>query len=355
MEDDSGHGSRGARATDDPSLREAVRAAYGLAAAPVDLGGSSSLNLLADDGVDRFVVRVYRAHVTAGRLADIQRVRRVLREAAVPVAQTVRTREGAEWVVAGGRLVEVERFVEHDAAMSSWPRLARGMPWLARIHSVLAGVTVGPEGRHPLFANHVHAADVLEWTRRGTERMRRWGPREVHLAEQADRLAEAVDAAMTPLRERLPPPQLVHGDFWDDNVLLRRGRVVLVTDFEFVGERPRIDDLALTLYFAESTLGAVDEDGRLGRLCALVDAYDSALSHPLSPAERAALPVALARQPLWGIGRWVALLDDEAAARRHAATLTDDLRRARQVLDRLPRWQAAMAGMKARSRGRSRR
>jgi hypothetical protein len=32
------------------------------------------------------------------------------------------------------------------------------------------------------------------------------------------------------------------------------------------------------------------------------------------------LPWAIARQPLWGIGGWVAMLDDQDTARAHADT-----------------------------------
>ena len=58
------------------------------------------------------------------------------------------------------------------------------------------------------------------------------------------------------------PRQLVHGDFWDNNVFFRDNRVVLVTDFDFMGERARIDDLALTLYYTNSTFSEdpVSED-----------------------------------------------------------------------------------------------
>jgi Ser/Thr protein kinase RdoA (MazF antagonist) len=59
----------------------------------------------------------------------------------------------------------------------------------------------------------------------------------------AEELAELVGQAEAGLVARLPR-QLVHGDFWDNNVLFRHGRPVLVCDFDFMGERARIDDLA---------------------------------------------------------------------------------------------------------------
>jgi Ser/Thr protein kinase RdoA (MazF antagonist) len=73
----------------------------------------------------------------------------------------------------------------------------------------------------------------------------------------AEELAELVTQAETRLVSRLPR-QLVHGDFWDNNVLFRGGRVVLLADFDFLGERARIDDLALTLHCARCDL---DSDG----------------------------------------------------------------------------------------------
>jgi homoserine kinase type II len=74
-----------------------------------------------------------------------------------------------------------------------------------------------------------------------------------------------------------------------------------------------------------------------------VDAYDSGLDHPLTPRERAALPLALARQPLWWVGRWLALLDDEELARQGLAEMAADVGWALQIMREVGRWQAAFA------------
>jgi Ser/Thr protein kinase RdoA (MazF antagonist) len=124
----------------------------------------------------------------------------------------------------------------------------------------------------------------------------------------------------------------------------RGARPVLVADFDFMGERARIDDLALTLHCARSDLDADGGSAReRARLSHLVASYDAGLDLPLSADERAALPVAMARQPLSSIGVWVARLDDKAAARRHAARVTPELVAARQLMTELGRWQDAFA------------
>jgi homoserine kinase type II len=263
----------------------------------------------------------------------------------VPCAPPVPTLEGAPWVSLLGRLVEVEAYVDHDAALDSWPRLQVGMALLARTHDLLRQVRTAEEGRRPRFANHLEPAEVAAAVRRGTRRIRGWRPTpaERRVAAVAEELAELVTQAETGTRlESRLPRQMVHGDFWDNNVLFRHGRPVLLADFDFMGERARVDDLALTLHCARADLGAqgdpAEEPARLGRLVA---GYDAALDLRLSPAERAALPLAMARQPLSAMGGWVARLDDEAAARRHAAGVGPELVAALQIMTDLARWRDA--------------
>lgn len=348
-EDDAAGGRRGLRARPSPKLCAAVRTQYGMdvSSGDADLGGSSSLNLLAVSSEEgRCVVRVYRPYVTAARVAAIQRVRRVLNAGGVPCSETVATREGKPWLLFGGRIIEAERYVARDAVMNSWERIEAGLPLLGRIHSLLQTVMVGEDAKKPVFANYVAPQNALDATLRGSRRIRAWNPtpQEARLADAAEELAHQVSAAEKNVVSGLPQ-QLVQGDYWDNNVFFREGRVVLVTDFDFMGERARIDDLALTLYFTNAAFSSEEPspDARLGRLGRLVNAYDSGLDSPLSRRERAALPLAIARQPLWSVGGWIALLDDEARARRHANGMGTEVEWALNVVRDLDRWQAAFA------------
>lgn len=345
--DDARGGLRGLRARPSQRLLDVIRSRWGIdcGSHPVDLGGSSNLNLLVSDRADRFVVRVYRPYVTAERLRDAHLVRSVLDTAGVPCGDLVPTRDGQSWVVFEGRLVEVERFVERDAQMDSWERLEIRLPVLGRIHTVLRDLEVGEAGTSPMFANHVDSPEALERTLRGTRRIRAWDPSppELRLATDAEDLARLVTRAERPLADQLPR-QLVHGDFWDNNVFFRGGSVVFVTDFDFMGERARIDDLALTLFFTcMEFLEEPVSDDQLGRLRRLIDAYDAGSDDPLTATERAALPPAIARQPLWSIGGCVASLDDKEAARQHAAAMAPGVRWALSLIGEVDRWQAVLA------------
>jgi Ser/Thr protein kinase RdoA (MazF antagonist) len=342
--DDAGGGRRGSRAVESAELWEVLSA--GWAESPQhgrDLGGSLNLNLLVSRGDDGLVVRVHRPSVSQARLQDIQAVRDRLDHAGVPCPALVAARDGARWARAGDRLVEVERFIPHDAAMNTPHRLARGLPLLGRIHALLAGLEVSPAGRAAEFANHIEPGHVLAGTRAGTARIRSWHPpAERRMAAQAERLAEQVTAGEAGRAARLPR-QLVHGDFWDDNVFFRGQDPAFVADFGFIAERARIDDVALTLYYADTQFGLATSQHRIAALRPLVHAYASGLGTPLTDAERQALPWAIARQPLWGIGGWVTLLDDEHTARAHARATSPAIGRALQLITDIHTWRDGLS------------
>src|SRR5215207_9740711 len=103
--DDADGGRRGLRARSGPGLRRALRDHWGLGLSTeaVDLGGSSSLNLLVGDADRRYVARIHRPHLTPQRLDAIHQARRALLVGGVPCAPPVPTRQGAPWASFEGR------------------------------------------------------------------------------------------------------------------------------------------------------------------------------------------------------------------------------------------------------------
>jgi homoserine kinase type II len=311
---------------------------------PVDLGGSNNLNLHLPGPGGGWVARVYCPWTSPARLRALQHVRSALVSAGLPFATTVAARDGRSSVSFEGRAVEVERYVGGER-MTIGDLLRTGMGVLGRIHDVLAGVDVPSAARSAPFPNHVEASRALAWTRAGTARIRADGPAtddRLRAADLADELAAALAEAERPLHDHLPR-QLVHGDFWDNNVLFQGDDIVLILDLDFMGERARIDDLALTLYYTNSTLGpGYGDPHRIAMLRSLVDRYDRGLTRKLSAAERAALPYALARTVLTFVGM-LASIDDAAA--RHALVweITPDLQWSLDLARAVDRWQAGFA------------
>lgn len=328
-----------------PAAMQALENRFRLvpAAEPRDLGGSFSLNVLVETAESRFVARVYGTETGPARLRAIQRVRRHLGAGGVPAPEQVLTTDGQPFVDMDGHLLEVERYVEHNANMDTWHRLEIGLPYLGRVHTLLRTLQIGAAGRRAPVANHIEPDRALAGTLRGAARMRSWNPtpEELELASAAEDLARLVHEAERDAVSHLPR-QMVHGDFWDNNVLFHHDQVVLVTDLGFMAERLRVDDLALTLFFASATIGGeyLSEE-RMLQLRRLVDAYDSGLTEPLTPAERRAIPAAIARQPLWSMGWWVPALPDVRQARRHAASRAIDVQWALGLMRNLQAWQEA--------------
>ena len=344
--DDAAGGRRGLRGQLSPALLDALKEHYAIVPAeePTDLGGSSNLNLLVNDGRRKLVMRVYRRSVSVARLVDIQNARRQLAAAGFPCLTPIPSRTGSDWTGVGSRLIEVEEYVEADGRMNTRHRVVSGLRVLGGMHNVLRKLNTSSASEAPPFVNYVAPEDLVASCRRGVARIRSWGPteEETRLAELAEELAYAVSVADRGLDHSSITRQVVHGDFWDNNVLYLGPDIVLIHDFDHMGRRARIEDVALTIYFLNSErTDAGEENG--SRLRRMVDAYDSRLDEPLSAAERAALPVAIARQPLWSVGGWIAELDDEVAARDHASGLLERVEFAREMMRTLRRWQDTLA------------
>jgi hypothetical protein len=327
-------------------LLDHIRNTYSLAGVEVtmDLGGSRHQNVLLTTGYGMYIIRLHPPSMTLDRLLAIQAARKALALGGVPSTIVRPTRAGESWTRYDGQLVELGAYVDYHGKMDSWDRLEVGLPLLGRAHTILKTLSLNPAGRRPATAPHLGPGEVAEWTTRAALRLRMWHPDASveRFLRAAEDLTEALRKAEEPFRGRLPA-QLVHGDFWDNSVLFRNGKVVLVTGLDFMGDRPRVEDLAWTLYransaFADDPLSA----RRLRRLRVLVDAYESGLGEPLSPTERKALPLAIARAPLF-LMRQLALLERKEDVYRPIADAGPDLVWAMSLVDNLPRWQEAFA------------
>ncbi len=228
--------------------------------------------------------------------------------------------------------------------MSTWAQLLDGMRMLGRIHTVLSGITAPPGTRHAPAANHIEAADASQTTRRACSAIRSWASSvdEERIASLSEELANALLSAGEEATREFPR-QLLHGDFWDNNVKFRDGSVVAVLDLDFMEEGARIDDLALVLYYANSGSTLASDRSPLERMQALrelVDAYDSGLERHLSQEERAALPLVLARTPL-KYARHLLLRTSATEQRAVAQAEAPDLEWALSIAKHPVPWQRA--------------
>ena len=329
-----------------PGILTAVRDRYQLSwhGEPVDLGGSSNLNVHLPAESGGYVLRVHRSWVSGPRLTAVQDVRSRLVRAGLPFLEPIQTLDRLGWLeLDGHHLLEVENYVSGED-MDMGDRLLASMPVLARIHDELSRIDAGPAARQAPSASHVEARLALDSTRRAAAAIRAWAasPEEERIAALSERLAAELQLAERPYVGVLPR-QLVHGDFWDNNVRFRDLEIVAVLDLDFMEERPRIDDLALTLYYVNSTLGPDRRASeRAAALGSLVRAYDRALERPMSSAERAALPFAIARTVL-AFTRHLALRDDEGEQREVAMAWSSDLGWSLEMVRDAARWQQAFA------------
>jgi Ser/Thr protein kinase RdoA (MazF antagonist) len=308
----------------------------------VELGGSSTLNLRLQTTEAVYVVRLYRSWMRPARLRAIQAARHHLAEVGIPCPLPILTRDGNSWTEVDGHLMEIEPYISFDSKMDTWERLEQGLPLLGRLHDRLLTLDVPQVGRIAPAANSIDREHVVEGVRQGATRLRDIyiSDDELKLADLSEMLAEQVASAERSLDTG--PRQLVHGDYWDNNVYFRDGGIVLVADLDFMGARPRIDDLALTLYYTNSTF-ADDQVSpeRVARLGSLVRAYDAGVARALSETERLAIPLAMARTAIGFIAQMTDT-DSEEAIHSLAQELMPDLRWVRTLLNVLEEWQEVL-------------
>jgi hypothetical protein len=235
-------------------------------------------------------------------------------------------------------VVDVESYVASNGITTSWPRFMAAARLLARIHDSLdAGVVAKSDGAKPYVPPPVRLygtpAELLGWMDETVEAIhtqqttdRRAAPdaaeQALGLCNRGRTLLSVLDAWWNAEGVALPRG-LTHGDYGTSNALFRGDRLAAVIDWDLLDERERTYDLARAFrwtlrraepaLFAGPPIEASDApadalDVLAGRLRGAVAAYDDAVARPLTQNECGALPLQMARVPLYDlaeVGRYV--------------------------------------------------
>jgi homoserine kinase type II len=225
----------------------------------------------------------------------------------MPVPEPLVGTEGYSILRLSGRLVEVDPLVEHDAMADTWERYSAAFFLLARLHDTLTDVvpaTLAP----PRVSNYGTPPQLRCWTEK-TRAMIELDAGEPDAAEalaltgQAQDLLRVIDSWWREAKAGLPR-QPIHGDYGGGNVLFRGQEIVAVLDFDFLGVRERVYELAYTTFWMLRRLmpDASPAAYPWSAVRDLLGVYQQATQFPITSAEWEALPLEMARVPLY----WVA-------------------------------------------------
>ncbi len=235
--------------------------------------GIENSNFLLETDRGRFILTLYERRVDEGDLPFFLELMRWVADRGFPCPLPQADREGAMLGRLNGR----------PAAVVSWlPGLAAAAPTLAQCRAAGEGcarlhlATAGFPGERP------NALGLAAWRPL-------WTPHRAVAERLRPGLAALIDADLEALDRDWPrelPTGVIHADLFPDNVFFDGEAFAGAIDFYFACTDVLAYDLTVMLgAWAARPDGAPDPE----RARALVDGYVAA--RPLSPAERAALPV----------------------------------------------------------------
>lgn len=275
-----------------------------------DLGGTYNLNLRLESASGPFVLRVYRPWVHPERLQQIQAQKRTLFQAGFPVCLPMTTRDGSTFFRFRDRLAECEPFITHDPPVHDQFHYMRAFTFLGRLHSQLARQTVA-DFVQPLVSNYILPEEQKSWLAHVQQKIQQ--TTSSHSLDQ--QIASDICRVTVQLTETLQhwwkeegnrlPQQLIHGDYRLGNILFHKQQEapVALLDLEFIAVRERLYDIAYALYWMLWQQNAIHNPTQEAwkQILILLSHYNAATHTPLTQQELMALPVEIARIPLYWI------------------------------------------------------
>lgn len=236
--------------------------------------GVENSNYLVDTTKGRFILTLYEKRVAVDDLPFFMAMLDHLAARGLPVPPAIKDRRGVAIQTLEGRPACLIAFLpgvslSHPNAEQAF---AAGYA-MGEMHHALSDFhldrpnTLGPEGWRDLLERCGSDLNTIA-------------------AGLGNQLAGALDAVLARWPSDLAR-SAIHADLFPDNVLMTGSRVSGLIDFYFACTEIRVYDLAVM-----HSAWAFENDGapgnpHIGR--ALITGYDTA--HPMSPSERAALPV----------------------------------------------------------------
>jgi homoserine kinase type II len=235
--------------------------------------GVENSNFLLETETGRFILTLYERRVKADDLPYFLELLQWLADHGFPSARPVADREGQLLKTVRGKPAAIVEFL---------PGMSVRRPTAAHCRQAgegLARLALAGQGYPGRRANDLgqHA----------------WTPMFAGLGEEAEKLkpglAAVIRADLDHLAARWPkdlPAGTIHADFFPDNVFFRDGKFAAAIDFYFACDDAYAYDLAVAL---NAWCFEADGSFNLTAGLAMIGGYESV--RPLSPAERAALPV----------------------------------------------------------------
>jgi homoserine kinase type II len=236
--------------------------------------GVENSNYLVEAERGRFILTLYEKRVDAGDLPFFLGLLDHLADRGLPVPRALKDSEGLQIQTVAGRPACLIEFLEGVSLSHPTPAQARAAgEALGRMHGALADFT----------SERPNTLGLIGWH------------------ELADRCGTAVDEIAPGFSKRIAdelayldahwpsdlPHSVVHADLFPDNVLMLGDRVTGMIDFYFACTEIRAWDVAVTHSAWAFSSDGQKFDADVG--AALIDGYQA--THPLTEAERAALPV----------------------------------------------------------------
>lgn len=280
-------------AVDDPTVA-GLLGRLGVAEAR-DLGGTMSLNLHL--GALDMVMRVHPRFETATRVHALRSLRGGLHERGLIVGVPKRVL-GDEVTVIDGYLAEGETYVRAEKPDASWEAYVWMYAAMGALHRAINAGSLGLDLPEPDVATYATPDQLRRWIR-GTSLAVRADRRASALAAQVTSMVEDLERQWTP--SELLPQQVVHGDIRLGNVARTADGDAAFFDFGFAARRPRIHELAYSLFWI---VLKPDDNGRAedfdwARAAELLEAYEEGADDRLGAIERRALGPYLAAIPMY--------------------------------------------------------